>query len=458
MEFSEPAMSDIKSVWNQSGIRTYSSSKISHTELRKKKLSFWYNLKTNCVKKCRCSYMFCLICWTSVIVLIMLLIIIHRVNMPHTSTNDDQECPSFCQDSNLDSSVVGEMVVSDLIRGCCGQNCFNNNYPFNEQPLPKCIDKTKIKFRLFRSDSDDTEVLLLDHLKPVPKQLVPEDETILIIHGYMSKATSEWIVNLTRALFDAQPQSNIIVVDWQYYARDNVYAQAAANTRSVAAFTSQFIDQLVRKNAVDYTRLWCIGHSLGAHLCGHIGIKTLDRIHRITGLDPAGLCFECKSSVKIGLNKDCADVVEVIHTDADGKSSYGTKRPLGHVDYYVNGIAKPPGCNTSHRQKRKRKRRQQESDSNNTHTSFDPSNNKTMITVDAACSGGSYQLFTEAISSPTSCTAPYRCEEQDLASMPEKCRHDCEGGVCATIGYEVPRSQGIFYLEANVNSPYCSKG
>ena len=104
-----------------------------------------------------------------------------------------------------------------------------------------------------------------------------------------------------------------------------------------------------------------IGHSLGAHIMGNIynfgGVK----LNRISGLDPAGPCFEgkigdiilpekgtgkhqfnfeddlriCKAKTKWGLNADAAEFVDNYHTD--GKY-YGTYTSMGDIDFFLGKV------------------------------------------------------------------------------------------------------------------------
>ena len=57
-------------------------------------------------------------------------------------------------------------------------------------------------------------------------------------------------------------------------------------------------------------------------------------------MDPAGPLFTRKP-VTEGLNTGSASFVDVIHTD---NNLYGSKRPLGHADFYPADGASQPGC------------------------------------------------------------------------------------------------------------------
>uniref|UniRef100_A0A915IWF3 Lipase domain-containing protein n=1 Tax=Romanomermis culicivorax TaxID=13658 RepID=A0A915IWF3_ROMCU len=63
-----------------------------------------------------------------------------------------------------------------------------------------------------------------------------------------------------------------------------------------------------------------------------------------TTLDPAGPFFDCYPN--LGLTKNSALFVQVLHTDAEGLLfHFGTERQMGHIDYYVNpGQSQQPGC------------------------------------------------------------------------------------------------------------------
>lgn len=96
---------------------------------------------------------------------------------------------------------------------------------------------------------------------------------------------------------------------------------------------------------------YCIGHSLGSHICGQAGRKA-QIFDRITGLDPAGPGFEKCADDKWNINNDSAGCVDNIHTDGSMKGHetsvmyYGTLTQWGHVDFFVNGGSNQPACST----------------------------------------------------------------------------------------------------------------
>ena len=67
--------------------------------------------------------------------------------------------------------------------------------------------------------------------------------------------------------------------------------------------------------------MYCSGHSLGSHVCGHAGQRAnyWGSFGRITGLDPAGPWFEGKDHPDIGLDATDALLVDVMHTHGEPK-------------------------------------------------------------------------------------------------------------------------------------------
>jgi hypothetical protein len=76
------------------------------------------------------------------------------------------------------------------------------------------------------------------------------------------------------------------MVDWAEGAAGPDYYQAHLNARIVGEKTAKFIND----SHIRPFKVHCIGHSLGAHVCGYIGRKM--KLGRITGLDPAGPLFD----------------------------------------------------------------------------------------------------------------------------------------------------------------------
>ena len=109
---------------------------------------------------------------------------------------------------------------------------------------------------------------------------------------------------------------NVIVVDWSKAASSLFYFQSAADTRVVGAMTAFFINKLVNATNVMQSDIHCIGHSLGAHICGFIGQRLQNpKIAEISGFDPAGPGF-LLDKPDSRLDPSDANLVIVIHASA----------------------------------------------------------------------------------------------------------------------------------------------
>ena len=116
------------------------------------------------------------------------------------------------------------------------------------------------------------------------------------------------------------------------------YGTASVNTWAVGnivAYVNSKISQTSIKKPFSTS---CIGHSLGAQVCGFFGKmsqKLKITLDKIIGLDPAGPIFDIKEQDKsLRLDKDDALNVEVFHANS---MMYGFRNPIGDVDFYING-------------------------------------------------------------------------------------------------------------------------
>ena len=118
------------------------------------------------------------------------------------------------------------------------------------------------------------------------------------------------------------------------------YGVASANTWAVG----NILAYVNRKISLAFTTksytTSCIGHSLGAQVCGFFGKMSKKLVPKITvdkiiGLDPAGPIFDLKEQdISLRLNKYDASNVEIFHTNS---LLYGYRNPIGDVDFYING-------------------------------------------------------------------------------------------------------------------------
>lgn len=85
----------------------------------------------------------------------------------------------------------------------------------------------------------------------------------------------------------------------------------------------------------------CVGHSLGAHICGMVSNHLTTKQHKIIGLDPARPLIEQHASRDYRLTRDDADNVQIIHTNA---GTLGQQSLTGSLDLCINGGSLQPFC------------------------------------------------------------------------------------------------------------------
>ncbi|KAK0160642.1 hypothetical protein PV328_008029 [Microctonus aethiopoides] len=165
----------------------------------------------------------------------------------------------------------------------------------------------------------------------------PTKENVMLIHGYAG-GDDTLPMAVLRDAYLKNGSYNVFFVDWGKLSGAPCYPAAVANLRPVARCLAQSLTNL-RLQGMSIAKTTCVGHSLGAHLCGIISNYLLFRMHRIIGLDPA------RPLVRPGLGNRLdsgdADFVQVIHTNA---GYYGEIGRVGHVDVCVNGGKLQPFC------------------------------------------------------------------------------------------------------------------
>ncbi|XP_071376674.1 lipoprotein lipase [Centroberyx affinis] len=170
-------------------------------------------------------------------------------------------------------------------------------------------------------------------------------KTFALIHGWAVAGFFEsWVHKLVAALFEREPNANVIVVDWLDRAQHH-YPNSAENTKLAGQDVAKLINWLEVELKYDLSKLHLLGYSLGAHVAGVAGKLTNNKVNRITGLDPAGPHFEYANELR-RLSPDDANFVDVLHTNTKGSPDFsiGIQRPVGHVDIYPNGGNEQPGC------------------------------------------------------------------------------------------------------------------
>jgi len=308
---------------------------------------------------------------------------------------------------------------------CCPPyGCFNDNPPFNLMPLPTCPQSCQpgTSYQMYTRTNRNNGMVVSDTV--VPSVYVASRRTVFCAHGWTSNGDSYLLHDMKDAFLDREDM-NVVIVDWRGCASNMNYNQAASDTRSVGRYTSAVIQRLLQVAGSMADRMWCVGHSLGSHVCGHAGMSMPEsqRIGRVTGMDPAGPLFEGHSDKTIGLNPTSATFVDILHTDCRDAGSLGTRRDIGHIDFYPNSGGPQPGCGTSN-----------------------------------FCSHvRAFEFMIESIK--RDCFhATQRCT--DFNNMPGSCSAcgGCGAFPCAYMGYAAESScnrSGIYYLQTSDDVPFC---
>ncbi|XP_043946653.1 lipoprotein lipase [Protopterus annectens] len=206
--------------------------------------------------------------------------------------------------------------------------------------------QTKFSVRTLEEPEED-----VCHLVPGQEDTITQcnfnssSKTFVVIHGWTVTGMYEsWIPKLVSALYEREPDSNVIVVDWLSRAQQH-YPTSAMYTQLVGQDVAMFIDWMEDSVKYPLENMHLLGYSLGAHVAGVAGNLTNNKVNRITGLDPAGPTFEY-ADPEVRLSPDDAAFVDVLHTHTRGSPdrSIGIQKPVGHVDIYPNGGNFQPGC------------------------------------------------------------------------------------------------------------------
>lgn len=319
---------------------------------------------------------------------------------------------------------------------CCGEiGCFNDNPPYDGLPLPDCAVDFDIVYTMY-TRSNRVVGQRVDQ-NTIPSVFNPARRTVFMAHGWNSDGTSAWLHNMKDAFLDRE-DINAVIVDWGGGAQVLDYPQAASNTRTVGANTALVFQNLLTRSGSSSSRMWCVGHSLGSHMCGHTGMKmpSNQKLGRVTGMDPAGPWFEGNPDKTVGLNPTSAAFVDVIHTDAE----LGTERDLGHIDFYPDGGTSQPGCFKK---------------ANRDYTKL---RSDEIDQFDNCSHGRAHAYMIESIKQDC-----FRSNQQcsNYNNLPGSCTGctGCGAFPCAFMGYAADSScklSGLFYVDVTGSSPYCT--
>ncbi|XP_022919476.2 phospholipase A1-like [Onthophagus taurus] len=202
------------------------------------------------------------------------------------------------------------------------QSITSENLDYNED---------KIKFYLWNKTIIEQEIHLNDY------GVMTKAPIKFLIHGWQDSGTG-------RTFFFYGPfvqkyiltGANVVCVDWSYYSKQ-LYGKAAKTLKLTGNLVARMILDMCNKKLLELSQVHVIGHSMGAQTAGFVGknIQKLtngQKLHRITGLDPAGPMFHSQSEYD-HLVKTDALLVDTVVTDL---LQYGKKYPpLGQVNFYI---------------------------------------------------------------------------------------------------------------------------
>ena len=209
--------------------------------------------------------------------------------------------------------------------------CFTDEAPFDDMPLPINPAEIGFKWYLYQNGKEARLIQSANELNV--------DDLIVFTHGLAGnfENTESWHRPIVDNLFKVRPTADILFVDWEKgaaFARGfKMYSQPASNTRVAGPSIMKFLQ---RNEKFESQRVYCIGFSLGAQVCGFAG--KVSKWGRLSALDPASPNFD-KDDSSARVDKTDANFVDVIHT-----SWCGLQRPVGHVDFWANGSKRQPGC------------------------------------------------------------------------------------------------------------------
>ncbi|XP_042148477.1 pancreatic lipase-related protein 2-like [Ixodes scapularis] len=222
--------------------------------------------------------------------------------------------------------------------------------------LPTCLpddpDKVKTAFLLY-SRSNRQSPVTLDYKSGCANTTLTQFDIrrplVIVVHGWLRNSNTAYLPETKDALLEKE-DLNVILVDWRGGASQLNYIQSSGDTALVGRQISVLVQGLMKSypDALKASDVHAIGHSLGAGVVGffgkHFKNSTGTLIGRISALDAAAPLF---ADTSVYVSHRDAVFVDAIHTSGGNKTifkEFGIYNPIGHVDFYVNGGRKQPGC------------------------------------------------------------------------------------------------------------------
>ncbi|OWA53856.1 Inactive pancreatic lipase-related protein 1 [Hypsibius exemplaris] len=243
------------------------------------------------------------------------------------------------------------LSTTQAIESCCRDlGCFSSDAPFFHPlyrpviSVPKCSLLDTFQLHL-NTRLNPIQTQVLDPYQPSTfgsTNLDLSKATAILIHGFTDLWDWPWWSDMVAAIL-RDADVNVIRLNWDE-ATVLPFIQSVADTRLAGAFVAKFINILKDEHGYNPQRIHIISHSLGVHAAAYAG-ERVDKVGRITGLDPGRLYFE-NTEPAVRLDPTDATVVDNIITDGENFPGFalGSLQQMGHISIYVNGGSRQPGC------------------------------------------------------------------------------------------------------------------
>ncbi|XP_054263932.1 phospholipase A1 1-like [Macrosteles quadrilineatus] len=239
-------------------------------------------------------------------------------------------------------SLLQSCVILLLVQGTIGLlwNAFDIDYWRCKLKRNNVCPDEDIRIFLYSPDkSYATRIQIHSPLSLQEQGWDPLRKNVIIIHGF-NGTESKTPMTFIRDAYIHRGDYNIFTIDWEILTPFPCYLSAISNSRLVAQCSAQFYSYLTHSGAPAHT-IHCVGHSLGAHICGMMSNHLTEKMHKIIGLDPARPLVDRYGSRAFRLTRDDAHIVQVFHTNA---GLLGEVPQVGHVDFCINGGRMQPSC------------------------------------------------------------------------------------------------------------------
>ncbi|XP_013142743.1 PREDICTED: hepatic triacylglycerol lipase [Papilio polytes] len=106
-------------------------------------------------------------------------------------------------------------------------------------------------------------------------------KNVFIIHGF-NGTHAKTPISYLRDAYLSRKDYNVFMVDWSMLSRFPCYMSALSNMRLAAQCTAQLYSLLTQAGALAKMTT-CVGHSLGAHVCGMMSEHLTHKQYKIVG-------------------------------------------------------------------------------------------------------------------------------------------------------------------------------